>query len=117
MTDDDMIKTIMKSHFLFFLFGIVLGTAVFWLPTALVGGGIFILPTLFFSGPWFLAPFPYLALFTIIFAVLAGIYRLLERKFAISFADGASILLGLYASLAIFFILAAHVISGGNIAL
>ena len=110
-------KTIMKSHFLFFLFGAMLGAVVFWLPTAMVEGGIFILPILFLSSSWLLAPLPYLALFVVILAVFAGIYRLFKRKFAVSLVDGAWILLGLYLSLAGFFFLAAHVISKGNFAL
>ena len=107
----------MKSHFLFFLFGVALGTVVFWLPTAMIGGRVFILPMLFFSGPWLLSPLSYLALFAVIFIVVAAIYRLLKKKFMVSLTNGAWILLGLYASLAVFFFLAAHVITKGNIAL
>jgi hypothetical protein len=92
----------MKSHLLFFLFGLVLGAAIFWLPTAFMGGNGLVLPTLFL-GPWYVLALPYLAIFALIYGILIGIYRLLKRSFPVSLADIAWILLGLYLSLTFLF--------------
>lgn len=107
----------MKSHLLFFLFGVLLGAAVFWLPTLTLGGGNFILPALFPFGSWAFLAVPYLLLFAAIFAVVALIYRLCKIKLAISARDGAWILLGLYLSLTLFFFLAAGVMAKGDLML
>ena len=107
----------MKSRLFYILFSVVLGTVAFWLPTVMMGGSSFILPALFAPGPWLLLAIPYLAIFVVIFLMVAAIYRLLKRKFAISIGNGAWILLGLYLSLAFFFFFAAHLMAKGTFAL
>ncbi len=110
-----MIEATMKVRlFIFFPLGLVLGAAIFWLPTALAGGNGFVLPVLFFE-PWYLLAAPYIVLFVLVFGVLAGIYHLLKRPFPISVADGVWILLGLYLSLTFFFYFVGIAVSGGKL--
>jgi hypothetical protein len=104
----------MKSYSLFFLIGIVLGAAVFWLPSAFAGGNSFALLPIFF-GPWYLAAIPYVVIFALIFGALVGIYRLFKRSFPVSLAGGAWILLGLYLSLTFLFHFVGVAIGGGKL--
>ena len=103
----------MRSYLFFVLFGAALGMAAFWLPTAMNSGN-FTLPPLGPFGVWPLAALPYLGLFAVLFFMVAGLYRLFKRKFALSFRDGACILIGLYLSLAISFLFAAVSVLKGN---
>lgn len=106
----------MKTRWIiFFLFGVLLGVAIFWLPTALAGGG-FVLPALFL-GPWYLLAIPYLMIFALIYGVLAWTYRLLKRPFLVSLTDGTWILLGLYLSLTFFFHFIGVATMAGNLTL
>lgn len=104
----------MKSRILFLFFGLVLGAAIFWLPTAFTGGNGLVLPTLFL-GPWYLLAIPYLAIFALIYGVLVGMYRLLKKLFPVSLADVAWILLGLYISLTFFFHFVGVAVQGGTL--
>lgn len=106
----------MKSYVLFFFFGITLGTAIFWLPTALAGGNSFALLPIFL-GPWYLVTIPYLVIFAFVFGILMAIYGLLKRHFPVSLADGAWILLGLYLSLTFFFHVIGIATMAGNLTL
>jgi hypothetical protein len=104
----------MKSHILFFLFGLALGAVIFWLPTVFTGGNGLVLPTLFI-GPWYALTIPYLAMFALIYGALVGIYRLLKRSFPVSLADVAWILLGLYISLTFLFHFVGVAAQGGTL--
>jgi hypothetical protein len=106
----------MKSHILFFLVGIVLGAAIFWLPTALAGGNSFALLSIL-VGPWYLAAIPYLVVFAFIFGLLMVIYGLLKKHFPVSLTDGAWMLLGLYLALTFFFHVIGIATSAGNLTL
>ena len=104
----------MKSHLLFFLFGLALAAAIFWLPSAIAGGSSFaLLPIVI--GPWYFAAIPYLIIFALVFAALAGIYKLLKKHFPISLADGAWILLGFYLSLTFSFHFIGVAVGGGTL--
>lgn len=111
---NDMIKTIMKSYVPFFLLGIALGAAIFWLPTVFAGGNGIVLPTLFL-GPWYLLAFPYLAIFALIYGIVVGIYRSLKKSFPVSFTGVAWILFGLYLSLTFFFHFVGIAAQGGTL--
>jgi hypothetical protein len=104
----------MKSHSIFFIFGLALGAAIFWFPTVFTGGNGLVLPTLFF-GPWYLLALPYLVIFALIYGIVVGIYRLLKRSFPVSLADIAWILLGLYISLTFFFHFVGVAAQGGTL--
>jgi hypothetical protein len=114
-TRNDMMKKKMKGHILFFLFGIVLGAAIFWLPTFFWSGNGFALPVLFLFGPWYLMAIPYLAIFALIFGLFILIYRFCKKRFPITYEDGAWILLGLYLSLTFLFHFIGITIKGGNL--
>ncbi len=105
----------MKGHILFFLLGIVLGAAIFWIPTLFVGGNGFALPALFLFGPWYLMAIPYLVIFALIFGLLALIYRFCKKQFPITYENGVWILLGLYLSLTFLFHFIGITIKGGNL--
>lgn len=98
----------------FFLIGLALGAAIFWLPTAFVGGDELALPTLFL-GPWYVLAFPYLVIFALIYGIVVGVYRLFKRSFPISLADVAWILLGLYISLTFLFHFVGMAAQGGTL--
>lgn len=110
MTD----KLSMKHHILSFLFGIVLGAAIFWLPTIFSGGNGFALPTIIW-GPWYLLAIPYLVIFILIYGILAGMYRLFKKSFPILLADGVWALIGLYLSLTFFFHFVGMALTAGNL--
>jgi hypothetical protein len=107
----------MKRRILFLLFGIALGAAAFWLPTLIAGSGNFILPIFYFSGPWPLLAIPYLAVFAVVFTVVATAYRLLKKPFAVSLADCGWILSGLYFAFTFFFFIAIRFAGKGSLML
>ena len=110
-----MMNKIMKMRsFIFFVFGLALGVAIFWLPSAIAGENSFALLPIFF-GPWYLAAIPYLIIFALVFGALAGIYKLLKRRFPISLADGAWMVLGLYLSLTFSFHFIGMAVGGGTL--
>jgi len=90
------------SAFLFLLFGLVLGAAIFWLPTSMGNGASFGMPMLPWS-PWYFLAIPYLAIFALVYGMLVGIYRLLKKSFSISSVDVLWIMIGLYLSLTFLF--------------
>ena len=106
----------MRSRFFSFLFGIVLGAAIFWLPTIFAGGNNFALLPIFW-GPWYLAAIPYLVIFAFIFGVLMATYGLLKKHFPLSLMDGVCILFGLYLALTFFFHVVGVATAGGNLTL
>jgi hypothetical protein len=104
----------MKSHFIFFVFGIALGAAIFWLPSAIAGGNSFaLLPIVI--GPWYFVAIPYLIIFALVFGALAGIYKLIKKHFPISLIDGAWMVLGLYLSLTFSFHFIGMAVGGGTL--
>ncbi len=105
----------MKRRLLFLFFGIVLGGAIFWLPTVFWGGSGFALPILFFAGPWYLIAIPHLVVFALVFAILAGLYRLAGKHFPVSLSEGLWILLGLYLSLTLLFHFVGVAVMGGTL--
>lgn len=87
----------------FFLFGLVLGTLLFWLPSVFAGGIGLAAPFLFLSGPWFFDAIPYLAIFALFFVILFFSYRSFGRSLPVSWRDGGWMLVGLYVALTLFF--------------